>query len=385
VRCGETSDDIDATAACLSALGAEISYSWGEGFSVKPVKPGGEAVLDCGESGSTLRFMLPICCALGAQAELHMRGRLPSRPMSPLLEELAAHGCIFDGVGGSPLKTSGKLRGGEFNLPGNVTSQFISGLLFALPLLDGDSRLNVAGKLESEPYIDMTLDALRAFGIGIKCGDGYYAVRGGQKYCSPGTVDVEGDWSNAAFWLCAGAVGNGGVTCTGLNPDSKQGDMAVLELLKRFGAGVTYGDGTAAVSPAALRAIRIDAGDTPDLVPVLAAVASVAHGETVIYNAGRLRIKESDRLHTVTETLRALGADITETADGLTINGKQSLRGGTVSSFGDHRIAMTAAVTSRVCGGMVTIEGAEAVDKSYPGFWDDFEALDGELLFLEKK
>jgi len=379
VRCGETSDDIDATAACLTALGAEVSYNWGEGFSVKPLKPRGQAILDCGESGSTLRFMLPICCALGVSAEFHMRGRLPSRPMSPLLEELTAHGCTFDGVGGSPLKTSGKLRGGEFNLPGNVTSQFISGLLFALPLLDCDSRINVAGRLESEPYIDMTLDALRVFGIKVESEDGYYVVRGGQKYRSPGTVHVEGDWSNAAFWLCAGAIGKGGMTCTGLNFSSKQGDMAILNLLKRFGAEVTCSDNTVTVKPADLCGIRIDASDTPDLVPILSVVASVAHGETVIYNAERLRIKESDRLRTVTETLRALGADIAQTPDGLTINGKKALHGGTVSSFGDHRIAMTAAVASRVCEGPVIIDGAEAVDKSYPGFWEDFSALGGVL------
>jgi len=307
-----------------------------------------------------------------------MKGRLPERPMSPLLSELTAHGCTLDGVGGSPLICKGQLTSGEFNLPGNVSSQFISGLLFALPLLQGDSRINIHGKTESKPYIDMTLDALKIFGIEVESGDGYYAIKGGQKYCAPGIVSVEGDWSNAAFWLCAGAIGRG-MTVTGLNLSSNQGDMAVVRLLERFGAVVTYGNDCVTIEPAHLRGIRIDAEDTPDLVPILAAVASVAEGETVIYNAERLRIKESDRLRAVTETLCALGADITETQDGLIINGKKSLRGGTVSSFGDHRIAMTAAIASIRCNDLVAINGAEAVDKSYPGFWRDFTTLGGEV------
>jgi len=358
----ETSDDIEATANCLAAI------------------KGGKTVLDVRESGSTLRFMLPVCCALGINAEFHMSGRLPERPMRPLLDALSSHGCTFSGVGSACLKNSGKLSSGTFNLPGNISSQFISGLLLALPLLDGDSRINVEGRAESQSYINMTIDALNIFGVEVECEDGFYRVKS-QSYKSPGRVDVEGDWSNAAFWLCAGAIGAGEVTCTGLNLSSSQGDMAVTRLLEQFGAEVSYGHDSVMVTPRRekLRGIRIDAEDTPDLVPVIAAVAAIAAGETVIYNAARLRIKESDRLRTVSEMLLTLGADITETADGLIIRGVESLKGGTVSSFGDHRIAMTAAVASCLCDGPVTITGAEAVDKSYPGFWRDFKNLGGLL------
>jgi 3-phosphoshikimate 1-carboxyvinyltransferase len=226
----------------------------------------------------------------------------------------------------------------------------------------------------------MTIDALNIFGIEIERGDGFYQIKS-QAYKSPGRVEVEGDWSNAAFWLCAGAIGAGEVTCTGLNLNSNQGDIAVIRLLEAFGAAVTYGQDSVTVKPSRdkLRGIRIDAENTPDLVPVISAVAAVAKGETVIYNAARLRIKESDRLQTVSETLSTLGADITETPDGLIISGAESLKGGTVSSYGDHRIAMTAAVASCVCEGAVTINGAEAVDKSYPGFFRDFESLGGKV------
>ena len=380
VDCTETSVDIEATAGCLRALGARISRD-DEGYVVEPIRAsslGDTKTLDCCESGSTLRFMLPVCCALGVTAEFHMSGRLPQRPMSPLLEQLSAHGCTFSGEGSSSLNVIGKLTGGEFNLPGNISSQFISGLLLAP--VDGDSVINVAGKPESKPYVDMTLDALKLFGVKIESFDGGYRVFGcAESYKSPGLTVVEGDWSNAAFWLCAGAIGKNAVTCTGLNLKSSQGDMAVVEMLKRFGATVTYGADSVTAAPSKLRGIRIDAGDTPDLVPVLAVVASAAQGETVIYNAERLRIKESDRLSTVEQTLRTLGADITQTRDGLIIKGADILRGGAVSSFGDHRIAMTAAIASIVCKGKVTINGAEAVDKSYPGFWSDFTALGADV------
>jgi 3-phosphoshikimate 1-carboxyvinyltransferase len=400
--CSETSEDIDATARCLTAMGARIDYRDGA-FDALPIRPPvtGRRVLHCGESGSTLRFMLPIAAALGVDAEFHMGGRLPSRPLSPLYEELVSHGCILSAQGKSPLTLGGRLSGGDYAIAGNISSQYISGLLFALPLLDTDSVLTVTGDIESQPYIDMTLSALRQFGISIQRDGSRYAIKGRQAYRSVGTSEVEGDWSNAAFWLCAGALLNGaarripqcgsaagtdrcdmntvpgGVAVTNLNTDSLQGDKAVLTFLERFGARVERGGGGVAVSPGRLRGLDIDAGDTPDLVPVLAAVAAGAEGTTTIYNAGRLRIKESDRLRAVTETLCALGADVTETPDGLVINGKPRLQGGTVHSFGDHRIVMSAAIASTLCQSPVVIEGAEAVNKSYPGFFADFAALGG--------
>lgn len=378
VICSETSADIDATVNCLNALGAHIVYEDGV-FLVQPVKTpiSGERILDCGESGSTLRFMLPVACALGADAIFQMGGRLPSRPLSPLYEELISHGCALSPHGMNPLHTSGHLSGGKFTIPGNISSQFITGLMFALPILPEDSQIKIIGDIESGPYIDMTIAALKEYGIVIKPGDHCYRIQGNQHYAATQVVSVEGDWSNAAFWLCAGALSAHGITVTNINRKSLQGDKSVVAFLERFGAHITYGDNSVTVSHGALRGINIDASDTPDLVPILAAVASVANGKTTIFNAERLRIKESDRLKTVTETLRQLGADITETSDGLLINGKKQLTGGTVRSHGDHRIAMTAAIISTVCIDAVTIIEAQAVNKSYPGFFKDFTALGG--------
>jgi len=408
VRCQERSQDIDATACCLEALGAVIRYEDG-GFFVTPVNKNdyltndtngaesgiakersldcaeSERLLNCGESGSTLRFLLPVCGALGAKVKFNMEGRLPARPLTGLYEEMTAHGCTLSEHGINPLTLCGKLTSGSYSLPGNISSQFISGLLFALPLLEGGGSISVKGNLESRPYVDMTLDALRLFGIDVQEEEKSsvtFRITGNQTYRSPKNVQTEGDWSNAAFWLCAGAIGsdtigNGGVTCTGLDINSRQGDRAVAELLKKFGAQVSVNSGSVKVSPSALKGIEIDAQDTPDLVPVLAAVASTAQGETIIKGAGRLRLKESDRLRAVAETLSSLGADIKETDDGLVIQGKNKLQGGAVQSFGDHRIAMAAAVLSGACSNPVTIQNAEAVNKSYPAFFNDFQTALG--------
>jgi len=382
VSCPSRSEDIDATARCLQALGAGVEYGQ-SGFAVSPVKrdqgnAGRPHALDCGESGSTLRFLLPVCGALGASADLHMGGRLPERPLSALFDEMVSHGCTLSGQGRSPLKCEGRLKNGTYALPGNISSQFVSGLLFALPLLPGDSMIRVTGQLESRPYVDMTLDALRLFGVEVTEDEtNVFCVRGGQQFHSPKTATAGGDWSNAAFWLVAGAIGKSDITCTGLDLRSRQGDRAIVELLSRYGARVDCLNGAVTVSPGSLRGMVIDAGDTPDLVPVLAAAASVAEGKTIIRNAGRLRIKESDRLHTVAVSLSGLGADIAETEDGLVINGKNALAGGETQSFGDHRIAMTAAVLSSACTGAVIIHDAQAVRKSYPGFFDDFSSALG--------
>ena len=355
-----------------------------------PPCPLGPRTLDAGESGSTLRFLLPVAGALGADTSFAMKGRLSSRPLSPLDEELRAHGCALSPQGSNPLQLQGQLSGGTFTIRGDVSSQFISGLLFALPLLHSGGDIRITGILESKPYVDMTIAALSEYSISVADGTDFegYTVAGGQTYQSPGTVRVEGDWSNAAFWLCAGAlataqctgaVGNHPMTVTNLDHESLQGDRRILALLERFGARVTRGESSAAVVPGMLQGIIIDAGDIPDLVPVLAAVASVAGGETVITNAGRLRLKESDRLKTVAGTLSTLGADINETADGLLIRGKTSLHGGTVDACGDHRIAMTAAIASVACCRPVTVRNAEAVNKSYPDFFKDLTALGGTI------
>ncbi len=379
VGCGSESGDMAATVACLRALGAEIARD-SAGYDVTPLKriqTDAVANLPCGESGSTFRFLLPIAGALGRKAAFFPQGRLPNRPLSPLYEELTSHGLALSPQGSVPFITEGRLVPGRYALDGGVSSQFVSGLLFALPLLDEDSELRLSGQIESLPYIGMTLAMLERFGIYSAFDGASFSIRGGQTYRSPGNIDVEGDWSNAAFWLCAGALGKS-VACTGLDLRSRQGDRALLDILKRFGARVEANEAAVSVAPGELSGIELDARDIPDLVPIIAVVAAAANGATVIRNAGRLRLKESDRLSTVTELMRSLGADIAETEDGLTIRGGCALTGTEVSSWGDHRIAMAAAIAANLCDGPIVIRGAEAVNKSYPGFFEDLRALGGE-------
>jgi 3-phosphoshikimate 1-carboxyvinyltransferase len=329
--------------------------------------------LDCGESGATARFLLPVAACLYDSFTMTGKGRLPQRPFAPLCDALKANGCAFDNDR-LPLTCNGRLRAGKFSIPGDVSSQFISGLLFALPLLDGDSELLVTGTFESAAYVDMTVQTLRMFGIVIHENDGCYRVSGNQRYRSPNEAQTEGDWSNAAFFLCAGALG-GEITVTGLNPESTQGDREVISILRRFGANVTETAEGCTVKRNHIRGIEIDAAQIPDLVPILSVVAAAAEGTTRIYNAGRLRIKESDRLESTRNMLINLGGDADITDDGLLIRGKPDLTGGTVDGSGDHRIVMSAAIAACVCKQLVTIIGCEAVNKSYPLFFEDYKLI----------
>ena len=374
VRCEELNDDIVATVRCLNALGADIRRD-DPYFHVRPLStPQKNAVLFCGESGSTLRFLLPIVAAIGADASFFMQGRLPERPLSPLWEELERGGIRFSPKGENPLSCQGRLSAFDFSLAGNVSSQFISGLLFAIAVSGKGGRLRLLSALQSAPYVQMTIDTLALFGVRVSTdADGFTVAA--DKLRSPGTVPVEGDWSGAAFPLCMGALGKHPVTVSGLSLSSAQGDREIVSLLRRFGASVTESADAVTVSPAPLHGITIDASQIPDLVPVLATVASVAEGTTVIHHAERLRLKESDRLQTTCAMLRALGAHISETEDGLRIEGVPALSGGSVSAFGDHRIAMSAAVAAVAATAPVTVIGAECAAKSYPRFWDDIAAL----------
>ncbi len=373
--CEEINEDMTATVRCLCALGATIERV-GVTYTVTPMRNlQKHAVLDCGESGSTLRFLVPLTCMLGADASFLMHGRLPDRPLSPLREELERCGVILSEQGSNPLVTRGKIQETEFSIPADVSSQFISGLLFALAVSGKTGSICLLGKTESAPYIDMTIDTLSRFGLTVIHTEDRLILSDNPGLRSPEVLSVEGDWSNAAFPLCLGAIGPHPITVTHLDLSSHQGDRTVLELLRRFGAGVEENGTTVTVSPAPLRAIDIDAAQIPDLVPILATVAAVAKGTTVISGAARLRIKESDRLRAVRTVLNALGGEVIETADGLIIHGKERLQGGTVPSFGDHRIAMSAAIASVACQTPVTIEGAECTAKSYPTFWEDMQRL----------
>ena len=374
IVCPAESLDIAATARCLSSLGAEIKNQDGV-YSVSPIKRRTEAFLSCGESGSTLRFLIPVAAALGGDVTFTGEGRLPERPVSPLVECLSLRGAFIDYNGTLPLTAHGGLRGGRFTLPGNISSQFISGLIFALPLLEGNSEIDITGKIESLSYIKMTLDAVHTFGIKAEMDGNKIKIPGNQKYISPGRLAVEGDWSNAAFWLCLGALSEEGVTVHGLKYDSVQGDRAVIDILSRFGAEVTRSDAGITVRKKPLSAVRIDASEIPDLVPVLSVVAAVSNGETGITGAGRLRIKESDRIESTVNMLLSLGAYAEAEPNGIRIFGKKKLSGGRVNSENDHRIAMSAAIAAAASDGAVTVHGAEAVRKSYGDFYEKYAHL----------
>ena len=365
VVCTDTSEDIEATRRCLEALRSD----------------GEVKQLYCGESGSTLRFLLPVAAALGLECEFHMEGRLPKRPLSPLYEEMLSKGCSLSPQGQNPLHLSGRLTGGRYTIPGDISSQYITGLLFALPLAREDSRIDIAGRLESSPYIDLTLQALADSEIKVVSDDKGFDIPGGQRYRLTGEHHIEGDWSNAAFWLCMSMMTGGSISCSGLDMNSRQGDRMILDVLESMGASIICEDGAVSVSaePGRLRGAVIDASEIPDLVPAIATVAVAARGQTRITNAGRLRLKESDRLKSVSAVLKALGADISELSDGLVINGSGSIRGGCADSFGDHRIAMMAATAACISRGEITISGAEAVNKSYPEFYRDYCALGGVI------
>lgn len=374
IVCTETNADIDATARCLMALGAEITRTE-NGFSVKPIKETQKnKVLNCGESGSTLRFLLPLAASLGANCSFLMQGRLPARPLSPLYEILQNKGISLSPQGSNPLTIKGKFTSGNYSVAANVSSQYISGLLFALAVAKGESTLRLEGNVESEPYIRITLDTLAAFGADIMYDNSakIFTIKGKEHLTSPQKVTVSGDWSNAAFFLVAGAIGKTPVTVSGLDERSQQGDREIVNLISKMGAKISCDNTSITVFPSPLRGVEIDAANIPDLVPILAVAASVATGKTKIFNAGRLRLKESDRIESVCNVLSILGADVTATEDGILICGKKILRGGEVDSHNDHRIAMSAAIASLISENPIKITNFEAINKSYPTFADNF-------------
>lgn len=356
------SQDIEATVGAMRALGARITGT-GEALRITGVeKPPETALVDCIESGSTLRFLIPVAAALGVEATFTGRGRLGKRPVQAVLSPMAERGVGSDYQGDLPFTLHGTLESGDFAIDAGVSSQFISGLLFALPMLVGDSRVIAQGKLESRPYIEITTAVMRQFGVHTEETGGVWLVPGGQRYRS-GRYTVEGDYSGAAFWIAANALGCD-IALDGLRPDSVQGDKAIAEIVRR-------------IIPDAARETVIDASDVPDLVPVVAALAACTPGTTRIVGAGRLRIKESDRLATVSELLANLGGRCEEGADCLTIVGQAALNGGVVDSHNDHRIAMSAAIAAIRCRAPVTILGAECVAKSYPQFFEDYKRAGG--------
>lgn len=431
----ETSNDIEATIGCLNSLGAKITRD-ADTIYIEPIsRSSGDASLnissakttystdslntesdqaggcddffdsassnpidnnksskkkiyqlDAGESGSTLRFMLPIVAALGKTCEITTHNRLTKRPLSPLYEELLCHDMFLSRQKASPLFVSGKLSSGRYKIPGNISSQYITGLLFALPLLDGESKIHVTKGLSSRPYIDITLSVLASYGIKIfeekiKKDEILFTIPGNQTYkISSPVTKVEGDWSNAAFFLTAGAISKEAVTVTGLSLDSRQGDKKILEILKNFGADIsieTKADGLSdiTVSPRDLDKTFIDAKDIPDLIPILSVCAATAKGTTKIVNYERLRIKESDRVEAIKTMLSNFGIHVEEKDKALFITGKSSFKEACNDSVNDHRMAMSSAIASIRANGPVTITDPYAITKSYPAFYEDFVSL----------
>ena len=343
LHCPETNRDIEATVDCLQALGADVLRTE-SGYTVFPISAVPEkAELNCCESGSTLRFFLPIVGALGVDATFLMEGRLPSRPLSPLWEEMERMGCTLTRPTANSIRCTGKLQPGEYTIDGGVSSQFITGLLFAHALI-GNCTLTISGTLESKPYVDMTKAALDLFQA--------------PHFHSPGYIRVEGDWSNGAFWVAAEAL-ESPISITGLSDDSLQGDRAILDILHLLEQG----------NP------TISVRDIPDLVPILSVVAAAKHG-AVFTDIRRLRLKESDRVETTMAMIHALGGKAESDENTMTVY-PSILKGGTVDACNDHRIAMAAAIAATICKDNVTILGAQCVEKSYPQFWEEYSRLGG--------
>lgn len=327
--------------------------------------------LDCGDSASTLRFLLPIAALMGK--ETHFLGGALKRPLEPLVESLATHGAVFeDGV------LKGRITPGEYTLRGDISSQFVSGLMLALPLLESDSRIVYTTILESAPYVELTAQIQREFGVQTYPFEGGVYVPGCQEYI-PTQIIIEGDWSHAAFFAVAGALG-GGVTFLGLNQLSMQGDSAILRILRQMGAKTDRKRGNIIVKAAKeLRGTTVDVCHTPDLVPALAIAAAGAQGTTTITGAKRVRLKESDRLEGMCYVINTLGGHAEQTEDGMIIEGNSRLKGGTLKVV-DHRVAMAAAIAAGISESPVEIEGFECVAKSAPHFLDEFVKLGGDVI-----
>ena len=372
IRMKSKNEDIDATVRCLRQLGATITRT-DSGWSVNPISAQpASALLDCRESGSTLRFLVPVAAALGVNATFTGRGRLPFRPMDPLKEALKKNGIRVNGE--FPLEISGKLQSGNFTLPGNVSSQFFTGLMLALTRTSEKSVVQVTPPVESASYMRLTLETLRRFGVSVDENNDTYAIT--PTVPKSGVYTVEGDWSNAAALLCLGAA------VRGLHKNSAQGDCKVLSVLQAFGAEIHTENDVVQAKLSALHGINFDASDIPDLVPVLAAVAATAKGTTHIHGAARLRLKESDRIESTCALINTLGGFAQATDDGIIIHGKTELAGGTVSSFCDHRIVMAAAVLAQNCKAPVIVKDAQAINKSYPTFFETLKSIGGALHVL---
>ena len=379
------SDDIIATIDAMNSLGAkivkykdyiEVTGAYGNSADIEDIR-----VIDCNESGSTLRFLVPISLLFKGKNKFIGRGNLGKRPLTTYYNIFEKQDITYSYEEGKlNLIVGGELKPGIFEIEGNVSSQFITGILFTLPLLNDDSKIIITTEMESKGYIDLTLRAMSDFGIEVINNDyKEFIIKGNQRYKAR-NYRVEGDYSQAAFFLCADSLGNN-VLCKDLDLNSLQGDKEVIDILERmnviFNASAIGVKGT---TSGQLVSTIIDGSQCPDIIPVLTSVAALTNGTTEIINAGRLRIKECDRLAAVTSELNKLGAKIIEKEDGLIVTGVEKLQGGVeVWSHKDHRIAMTLAIASTRCKEPIVIKDYECIAKSYPNFFEDFKALGGNV------
>lgn len=370
------SKDIEASISAVRSLGAAVDKK-GDKLVITGVSEIKIASIDCFESGSTLRFMLPVAAALGVTTTFLGQGKLPDRPYDELFFAMSVKGISFSRERGLPLTISGKLQHGKFFLRGDVSSQYITGLMFALPLLGGDSEIILTTPLESKAYVDLTLSVLNEFGIKISKSRDGYSVKGNQTY-KPCNYKVESDFSSAAFFLAAGAL-NGDIILNNLNPNSLQGDREILNILTKMNADMTVLGSSVTVRKSKLIAADVDVSEIPDLAPILSVLLACAEGESRLYNGARLRIKESDRLLAIAENLAALGSDVIMGEDFVSIKGKKTLQGASVNGFNDHRIVMSMAIAACVCDFKVLISDSHAVEKSYPHFFSDYQSLGGSV------
>ena len=374
------SQDIDATIGAMKSFGVQAEKG---NLSLKISGAGNLDVadenIDCFESGSTLRFLIPIAALTGRKVVFSGRGELVNRPLGPYYEIFDEKHVKYETKDGRlPLTVEGKLTPGDYRIRGDVSSQFISGLLFSLPLLDGDSKIIITSELESKAYVDLTVDMLKRFSVSVdNLAYREYLIKGNQSYKAV-DCSVEGDFSQAAFWLVAGTLG-ADVECQGLDLASLQGDKAILDIIRQMGGRIEVKGDSVRALPAKTRGITFDASECPDLVPAVTVLAALSEGTTEIVNAARLRIKECDRLKAICTELNKIGADIEEKEDGLIIRGRERLAGGVTRSWGDHRIAMALAAASIRCSGPLVIEDSASVRKSYPEFWNHFKMLGGIL------
>lgn len=375
------SDDINATWEGMEKLGARI-----EKIDSTTLKINGQhhkieenQIIDCKESGSTLRFLIPISLLDEKKLTFTGRGKLVSRPLDiyyKIFDEQKIKYINDDG--NLPLSIRGPINPGTFEIEGNISSQFLTGLMFSLPLLKEDSKIIIVNELESKGYVDLTIDVLSKFGIEIENNDyKEFIIRGNQQYKNR-NYDVEGDFSQAAFWIVGGILG-GKIHSRNLDIDSLQGDKVVMDLVKLMGGDIKVGNSFITTTGSKTKGITIDASECPDIIPVMTVLAALSEGQTNIINASRLRIKESDRLRAISTELNKLGADVVELDDSLIINGKDSFTGGVVDSWNDHRIAMALAIASIKASGQVTITNSDCVNKSYPNFWEDFKSVGGDI------